>query len=127
MFASVRRTAVNALVAHLGAGCRIQTYNFFVFFFFIVCSRRLRIFCVPCLVTRILSSQFVHAGSVYLSILAPLPLTSGKSVLHITLVGKVITLVGKVMNLIGKVIAVQEAFVSSLIWPLFLYIVVYFH
>ena len=88
--------------------------------FFIVCSRGLRIFSVPCLVTRIVSSQFVRAGSVYLSFLAPLPLTSGKSVLHITLVDKVI-------NLVDKVIAVQEAFVSSLVCPLFLYIVVHFH
>ena len=32
-----------------------------------------------------------------------------------------ITLVGKVINLFGKVIAVQEAFVSSLVYPLFLF------
>ena len=36
--------------------CRIQMYNFLFCFFFIVCSRGLRIFCVPCLVTRIVSS-----------------------------------------------------------------------
>ena len=66
--------------------------------FFIVCSHGLRIF-------KYFSAFTSHFDKVRL---------------HITLVCKVI-------NLVGKVIAVQVAFVSSLVCPLFFYIVVHFH